>query len=459
MQRQSRSMDPRHCLRLPRRWGRGCVWLSFILLCLAMVYLICLQLGLVLHSGPSKGKGLSISMATVFRGIQPPHMGNRTLELLPAGSKSRNFGSVPRAPSWGSFLSSGRSFWQRLMEVLIGSQRHRRSSQSILPAQPLPWPVWQKELSSHVLGPRLQQVFRNYQAMNKYHVPSDVGMRRGIRRLTGMELLCHLKARVDVTTLVGDAGPFASPEWMGVLPQRSLAEDLGPLERCAVVSSAGSMLGSGLGKEIDSHDAVLRFNGAPTMGYEHDVGTKTILRLVNSQLMASPEQHFLDSLLYTQGVLVAWDPAPYPGDLQEWYEAPDYPLFGPFRTVRSRRPWQLFHLLHPRLQWQLWELVQEGASEQVQRNPPSSGLLGTVLMMSLCDIVHVYEFLPSRRQTHQCHYYQTFSDDACTLGAYHPLLFEKELVRRMNQGSQEDLAQRGRVTLPGFRALNCTEDE
>lgn len=80
-------------------------------------------------------------------------------------------------------------------------------------------------------------------------------------------------------------------------------------------------------------------------------------------------------------------------------------------------------------------------------------------MMSLCDTVHVYEFLPSRRQTHQCHYYQTFSDDACTLGAYHPLLFEKELVRRMNQGSQEDLAQHGRVTLPGFRALNCTGDE
>lgn len=243
-------MDPRHCLRLPRRWGRGCVWLSFILLCLAMVYLICLQLGLVLHLGPRAGRGLSISMATVFRGIQTSHMGNRTLEILPAGSSSRNVGSAPRAPPWGSFLSSSRSFWQRLVEVLIGTRRHRRASQSSLPAQPLPWPVWQKELSSQVLGPRLQQVFRNYQAMNKYHVPPDVGTRQGVRRLTGVELLCHLKARVDVTTLVGDEGPFAAPEWTGVLPQRSLAEDLGPLERCAVVSSAGSMLGSGLGKEI-----------------------------------------------------------------------------------------------------------------------------------------------------------------------------------------------------------------
>lgn len=79
-------------------------------------------------------------------------------------------------------------------------------------------------------------------------------------------------------------------------------------------------------------------------------------------------------------------------------------------------------------------------------------------MMSLCELVHVYEFLPSRRQSHRCHYYQTFLDDACTLGAYHPLLFEKALVQRMNHGSQDDLAQFGRVTLPGFWALNCTEE-
>ncbi|KAL7987126.1 hypothetical protein Chor_006045 [Crotalus horridus] len=95
-------------------------------------------------------------------------------------------------------------------------------------------------------------------------------------------------------------------------------------------------------------------------------------------------------------------------------------------------------------------MVQEGADELVQRNPPSSGLLGTVLMMSLCELVHVYEFLPSQRQSNQCHYYQDFSDEACTLGAYHPLLFEKNLVRRMNYtyhlaGQKTDKAAGNRV--------------
>lgn len=78
-------------------------------------------------------------------------------------------------------------------------------------------------------------------------------------------------------------------------------------------------------------------------------------------------------------------------------------------------------------------------------------------MMSLCEVVHVYEFLPSRRKTELCHYYQRFFDAACTLGAYHPLLYEKNLVKRMNQGSNRDIYTHGRVTLPGFSTMNCTQ--
>lgn len=74
---------------------------------------------------------------------------------------------------------------------------------------------------------------------------------------------------------------------------------------CIIVSSAGSLTGSNLGGFVgekpllrhthetcgnklsivaDSHDIVMRFNHAPTEGYEVDVGAKTTIRIVNSQV-------------------------------------------------------------------------------------------------------------------------------------------------------------------------------
>lgn len=76
-------------------------------------------------------------------------------------------------------------------------------------------------------------------------------------------------------------------------------------------------------------------------------------------------------------------------------------------------------------------------------------------MMSLCKEVDVYEYIPSKRQTTLCHYHEQYYDMACTLGAYHPLLYEKMLVQHMNIGSERDIQMNGKVTLSGFSAVNC----
>ena len=58
--------------------------------------------------------------------------------------------------------------------------------------------------------------------------------------------------------------------------------------------------------------------------------------------------------------------------------------------------------------WELWDIIREISSEQIQPNSPSSGMLGIIIMMSLCDLVVIYEFLPSKRKTNICNYYQVF---------------------------------------------------
>ena len=80
---------------------------------------------------------------------------------------------------------------------------------------------------------------------------------------------------------------------------------------------------------------------------------------------------------------------------------------------------------------------------------------GTILMMALCREVHVYEYIPSLRQTDLCHYYEHYYDAACTLGAYHPLLYEKVLVHKMNVAPEQDLKKKGRITVPGFSTVDC----
>jgi len=52
-------------------------------------------------------------------------------------------------------------------------------------------------------------------------------------------------------------------------------------KRCAVIGNSGHLLATEYGPTIDSFDAVIRLNQAPTLGYRPHVGSKTTFRLLN----------------------------------------------------------------------------------------------------------------------------------------------------------------------------------
>ncbi|KAM8855977.1 beta-galactoside alpha-2,6-sialyltransferase 2 isoform 1-T11 [Spinachia spinachia] len=317
--------------------------------------------------------------------------------------------------------------------------------------------LWRGRVSAGMLSPRLQRAMKDYVSANKHHV-SYTGHRRAGQ--SAKQLLCEMKDQARLRTVDGSEQPFSSLGWARLVPSRPLEQlhrrqERSSFKTCAVVTSAGAILRSGLGKEIDAHDAVLRFNAAPTEGYERDVGSKTTIRIINSQILANPKHRFNTSSIYKNVTLVAWDPAPYTVNLHKWYASPDYNLFGPYVEHRKLHPDQPFYILHPSYVWRLWDAIQGNTQDNIQPNPPSSGFIGILLMMALCEQLHVYEYIPSMRQTDLCHYHERYYDAACTLGAYHPLLYEKSLIQRIHTGPKNDLRWKGRVTLPGLSTVNC----
>ncbi|CAG9835211.1 unnamed protein product [Diabrotica balteata] len=265
------------------------------------------------------------------------------------------------------------------------------------------------------------------------------------------KVLCQLHDTALRTLKRGDVKHHPLKDF---IPKRALFENK-RFNSCAIVASAGSLKDSNLGSLIDAHDLVLRFNNAPTKGFEADVGNKTTIRLLNSQVVSKPQFNFLKANLYKNVTIVAWDPSNYSSTINEWLEKPEFNLFTNYMAFRKTDPKSRTFLLNPSSVWDVWDFLQNNSPSMLRRNPPSSGFLGLRLLLPFCSFVDVFEYVPSARVTRRCHYYDPEDNPSCTFGVWHPLAAEKLLALYINTADDKAVFQTGYIRILGSRMAKC----
>lgn len=115
--------------------------------------------------------------------------------------------------------------------------------------------LWKGRVSAGMLSLRLQRAMKEYVNSNKHHV-SYKGNRKPAQ--SAKELLCELKNQARLRTVDGLEQPFSSLGWARLVPSLPLEqlykkENKRSFKTCAVVTSAGAILRSRLGKEIGKH--------------------------------------------------------------------------------------------------------------------------------------------------------------------------------------------------------------
>ncbi|KAA0703643.1 CMP-N-acetylneuraminate-poly-alpha-2,8-sialyltransferase [Triplophysa tibetana] len=236
------------------------------------------------------------------------------------------------------------------------------------------------------------------------------------------EILRFLDAERDVSIIKSNYKPGDTIHY--VLDRRrtfnvsktlhSLLPEVSPLKNkrfktCAVVGNSGILLQSGCGKEIDSHDFVIRCNLAPLEPFSDDVGLKSDFTTMNPSVVQrvygglhnkTAQEAFVQRLRQLNDS-VLWIPA--------------FMVKGSERHVNGVNELILKHKLKVRTAYPSLRLMHAvrgfWLTNKINIKRPSTGLLMYTMATRFCDEIHLYGFWPfpkdSNGNTVKYHYYDT----------------------------------------------------
>ena len=275
------------------------------------------------------------------------------------------------------------------------------------------------------------------------------------------EFLCCLKSIRDSIPLglsLQDQSTLQSAKFSKWFIETLPVRDIPRFGSCAVVASASSLKKYRYGKEIDSHDAVFRFNASPTVGYEHLVGRRTTVRVINSQLpyhynsskptlISSMLEHSDKDLIIFErdeipsaavgenpvnATAVKENPAKAAAVINSsllWDKSKWNPI-SKYMTLRHKFPNVPYYLTHPVFTFfSQWRMLQYYSSGQFHE--ASSGFVGVLLASFICDSVTSYEVATNDPFSSRMAYYYGYTFDYSQ--SWHPLRIERELLLKMGK--------------------------
>jgi hypothetical protein len=230
------------------------------------------------------------------------------------------------------------------------------------------------------------------------------------------DVLCFLKDRLSQFYTLDPVPPPLAP---------------GARASCAVVGSSGAQLAhKGQGADIDRHGVIIRFNDAPTKGFEEVVGHCTTFRF-------------------------GWNTCDERGTCKTESAIHDAPALWPKEFFHSypefvRRP----HEAALRELFGIPPSLSSGGDDD-----PTTGFYGMLLALSHCEEVDAYEMAPSDSAGRSKYKYY----EEGTVGqALHPPFSlhgfyeaEHDLWARLSVLGEGPRRRAGRTRYPGFRHLSC----
>jgi len=232
---------------------------------------------------------------------------------------------------------------------------------------------------------------------------------------------------------------------------------------CSVVSSSGVLRAHSYGAAIDRADLVIRFNDAPTQGFEAMVGVRDDMRIVNDQFLPRSmwkvrTQRDLEVLLKHGGRYAVSKDTSY-------LVVPMAPVSAYVEEFSDAHANNDLYVLDEDMHNAIGRLFQQvydpswfsPNSTDGKSFIPTTGSVGMLVALSICDEVRAYGLAASAGANAAPYSYFDADAPKDKADLWHKTFHaEKDFWRRVALNRPSDVDATDIAVVPGFSQISCT---